>query len=441
MARSETSDRDVYFSFEERVLDNGLRVIVQSDRSAPIVAVHLMYHVGSKDETRGRTGFAHLFEHLLFQGSEHVPRDGHFRLIQDAGGTLNGSTWFDRTNYYETLPSNELDLALWLESDRMGYFKPGINQEKLDNQREVVKNERRQSYENRPYGLAFEKLLEVSYPEGHPYRHPTIGYMEDLDRASLQDVHDFFDRHYGPNNAVLVVAGDVSPSDAFARAGHWFGDIPAGPAREPVEAPSTEDRGERRAEIDDRVQVPRVYLMFHSPSFNDALFETADVLTYLLADGMSSRLQRRLVYDRQIAADVHSFTWPTEQVGMLFVVATARPGVSALDLEEAVRETLGLLVTDGVEEVELEGALNRARRGLVGQLNNVGSRADAFAQAAVLREDPAYVNEAFSRYAAVGRKAVHGLADEVLRAERLSVVHVVPAENEGFAETGEEGEA
>ena len=196
-----------------------------------------MYHVGSKDERAGRTGFAHLFEHLLFQGSEHVGHDEHFKLIQNAGGTLNGSTWFDRTNYYETLPSCHLDLALWLESDRMGFFAPSITQEKLDNQRAVVKNERLQSYENRPYGLAFETVLQLAYPEGHPYRHPTIGSMKDLDEATLENVHEFFDLYYGPNNAVLVLAGDIDPKDALARADRYFGEIPARPRPDPVAVP------------------------------------------------------------------------------------------------------------------------------------------------------------------------------------------------------------
>ena len=210
-----TTAGSVSLSIEEQQLDNGLRVILQPDPAAPLVTAHVMYHVGSKNERKGRTGFAHLFEHLLFQGSENVPREGHFKHIQDAGGTLNGTTWFDRTNYFETVPSNELDLGLWLESDRMGFFKPGITSEKLENQREVVKNERRQSYENRPYGLAFETVLDEAYPEGHPYRHPTIGYMEDIDAARLEDVHDFFDLYYGPNNATLVLAGDLDPADPF----------------------------------------------------------------------------------------------------------------------------------------------------------------------------------------------------------------------------------
>ncbi len=407
-------------------LENGLRVILHEDRSTPIVAVHLMYHVGSKDERPGRTGFAHLFEHLLFQGSENVPREGHFKYIQDAGGTLNGSTWFDRTNYFETLPAHELDLALWLESDRMGFFKPGITQEKLDNQRDVVKNERRQAYENRPYGLAFETVLAAAYPEGHPYRHPTIGYMEDIDAASLDDVHDFFDSHYGPNNAVLVVAGDIDPPEALEKVRRWFGDIPARPTPARVEVPSPLGRGEQRRTIDDQVQVPRVYLMYHSPSFNDEGFEATDVLTYLLSDGMSSRLQHSLVYERQVAADVQSFTWPTEKVGMTFVVATARPGTSAETLEGEIRGVIEAIGNDAIGTEELEGALNRARRSLVGRLNSVGSLADAFAHSAILRGDPEYVNELFDRYAAVSRDEVQGLAEELLEPERLTAVHVVP---------------
>ena len=390
-----------------------------------------MYHVGSKDERPGRTGFAHLFEHLLFQGSEHVPREGHFRYIQDAGGTLNGSTWFDRTNYFETLPASELELALWLESDRMGFFESAITQEKLDNQREVVKNERRQSYENRPYGLAFETLLSVAFPEGHPYRHPTIGYMPDLESATLDDVREFFRTYYGPNNAVLVLAGDFDPDRALERVEHWFGGIPGRKTPPAVDVPPLEDRGEGRETLRDRVQVPRVYRMYHSPSFNHPGFETADVLTFLLADGHSSRLYRDLVYRRQLAADVNAFTWPTERTGMTFLVATARPGVEAERLEEAMEETLQAWMADGVEEEDLRGAKNRARRSLIAQLNSVTDRADAFAHAATLRDEPEYVNAAFGRYAAVTADHVLDLAREIFLPERRAVVHVVPEGGDG----------
>jgi zinc protease len=426
----------VRFDFEERFLDNGLRVILHRDRSTPVVAVHLMYHVGSKNERRGRTGFAHLFEHLLFQGSGHVPKGEHFRMIQRAGGTLNGSTWFDRTNYFEVLPSNELDLALWLESDRMGFFDEAITQEKLDNQRGVVKNERRQSYENRPYGLAFETLLAHAYPEGHPYRHPTIGYMEDLDEASLEDVHAFFRSYYAPNNAVLVLAGDIDPEDALDRARAYFGEFPARPVPAPPAVHRVGDeRGERRAVLGDAVQVPRVYMLFHAPSFNDPDFEASDVLTGVLAEGKSSRLHRKLVYERQVAAEVQCFTWPLESVGMLIVVATARPGIAAADLEAEVLDVLGPVSESGASEDELTGARNRARRALVRRLNSVGDRADAFADAVILRDDPEYVNRAFDRYEAVCRDDVARVASTVLRPARRTVLHVVPegADAEGRA--------
>lgn len=420
----------VHFPFREHALENGLRVVLHEDRSTPVVAVHVMYHVGSKDERAGRTGFAHLFEHLLFQGSEHVPKGEHFRLVQNAGGTLNGSTWFDRTNYYETLPSNQLDLALWLESDRMGWFASAIDREKLDNQRGVVKNERRQSYENRPYGLAFETVLEEAYPEGHPYRHPTIGYMEDLDAADLEDVHDFFGTYYVPNNATVVVAGDVEADAALERVRRWFGEIPAGdePPRVPPPGPPLE--GERRRELPDQVQVPRVYLMYHAPAFTEPGFEASDILTNLLAGGKSSRLYRELVYERELAGEVSAFTWPTEQVGMLWVVATARAGVRAGRLEEAVREVLGDVREEGLDAEEVAGARNRARRSLVRQLNNVGDRADAFAHAAVLRDDPDYVNRAFGRYEAVDAAAAGDVAGSVLRDDNLTVVQVTPEARE-----------
>ena len=417
---------DARFPFEQRTLDNGLQVIVHPDGSAPLVATHLMYHVGSRNEPPGSRGFAHLFEHLLFQGSENVPEGEHFRRIQSAGGTLNGTTWFDRTNYYETLPSGDLDLAMWLESDRMGFFLPAITQAKLDNQRDVVKNERRQSYENRPYGLAVETMLERAYPEGHPYRHPTIGYMADLDGASLDDVRNWFECWYGPNNAVLVISGAVEPEDAFRRAEAWFGEIPARPTPDRSEVPVVLSGIPGEAVVQDRVSVPRVYMMFHAPPFPDPGFEPADVLCSLLAEGRSSRLYRALVYEQRVAADVSAFVWPSESVGMLWVVATGRPGVEAPDLEASVTEVLEQLRSSGPTEIELEGARNRARRQLVRQLDAVTRRADLLAHAAVLRGDPDYINQVFERYEQMPPDEVALSARTLLDPARRSVVHVVP---------------
>ena len=414
------------FPFEQRTLDNGLQVIVHPDASVPLVATHLMYHVGSRNEPPGSRGFAHLFEHLLFQGSENVPEGEHFSRIQSAGGTLNGTTWFDRTNYYETLPSGDLDLALWLESDRMGFFLPAITQAKLDNQRDVVKNERRQSYENRPYGLAVETMLERAYPEGHPYRHPTIGYMADLDGASLEDVRQWFESWYGPNNAVLVISGAVEPDDAFRRAERWFGEIPARPTPDRGEVPIVLNGTPGEVVVPDRVSVPRVYLMFHAPPFPDPGFEPADVLCSLLSEGRSSRLYRALVYEQRVAADVSAFVWPSECVGMLWVVATGRPGVEAGELEAAVTEVLDRLRSSGPTEVELQGARNRARRQLVRQLDSVTRRADLLAHSAVLRGDPGYINEVFERYEQMPPEEVALSARTLLDPGRRSVVHVVP---------------
>ena len=425
---------DARFPFEQRMLDNGMQVVVHPDDSAPLVATHLMYHVGSKNEPPGRRGFAHLFEHLLFQGSENVPEGEHFRRIQAAGGTLNGTTWFDRTNYYETLPSGDFDLALWLESDRMGFFLPAITQGKLDNQRDVVKNERRQSYENRPYGMAVEAMLERAYPQGHPYRHPTIGYMEDLDSASLDDVRGWFESWYGPNNAVLVISGAVDPADAFRRAERWFGEIPSRPTPDRAAVPIIEAGTPGEAIVPDRVSVPRVYLMFHAPPFPDPGFEPADVLCSLLAEGRSSRLYRALVYEQRVAADVSAFVWPSESVGMLWVVATGRPGVEAEELEAAVTDVLEQLRSSGPTDRELEGARNRARRQLVRQLDSVTRRADLLAHAAVLRGDPDYINQVFERYEEMRLDEVAQSARTLLDPARSTVVHIVPDGSRGAPE-------
>ena len=417
------------FKFVERTLANGLRVIVQEDHTTPVVSVHVMYHVGSKHERPGRTGFAHLFEHLMFQGSENVMEDAHFKYIQNAGGSLNGSTWFDRTNYFETLPSNELELGLWLESDRMGFFESAITQEKLDNQRNVVKNERLQSYENRPYGLAVETILSMVYPEGHPYRHPTIGFMEDLDAASLEDVKAFFHKFYTPDNAVLVLAGDLEAGEGFDLAHEYFGDIPRGSGALQVSAPMVPPIGQPRDRIFDRVRFPRVYIFHHVPAYGQPGFEEGDVLSYVLGQGKSSRLHHKLVYEDRIAQDVTAQVWPTEDCGICFIVATARPGVDVAELEAKILDVLNEVQRRGLEHREAEGGVNRALRNLVAELDSIGSRSDAIATAATFLDNPAYVNEVFANIAAVTPEAVVAIADEWLTEERRAVLHVLPSED------------
>ncbi len=293
------------YPIAEQTLDNGLRVVVSSDRAVPIVAVNLWYDVGSRHEPAGLTGFAHLFEHLMFQGSRNVASGQHFSLLETAGASLNASTFFDRTNYFESLPSGGLDLALWLEADRMGYLLDAVNQENLDNQRDVVKEEKRQSYDNRPYGDSYERLVKLAFPEGHPYAHMTIGSMADLDAASVEDVHAFFRAYYGPNNAVLTIVGDVSEEDAFDAAKRYFGHLPAIP--QPPEAPDGTIGPLTEVLRDDVVSdVPSdlITMMFRLPVDGTPELDAAGLALDILAAGQSGRLNRRLVRDeRRAAAD------------------------------------------------------------------------------------------------------------------------------------------
>ena len=278
-------------------LSNGLQVTLSRDNTAPIVAVNLWYHVGSANERAGRTGFAHLFEHMLFQGSEHVGANEHFELVQRAGGTLNGSTWLERTNYFETVPSNQLELALWLEADRMGALLPAMTQTKLDTQRDVVKNERRWSVDNQPYGTWWEKLPALAFPQSHPFHHSLIGSMEDLSEASLEDVEQFFRTFYTPDNAVLSVAGDFDSLQARELVDKYFGPIPKGagkPALENMEVPAK--FGETlRLVVEDDVSLPRLYLAFRSPVFGSDGYYAASVARAVLGMRQGSRLYRSLV--------------------------------------------------------------------------------------------------------------------------------------------------
>ncbi|HEX7490420.1 MAG TPA: pitrilysin family protein, partial [Candidatus Limnocylindrales bacterium] len=297
-------------SFSDERLANGLRLIVSEDHLAPVAAVCIWYNVGSKNEVPGKTGFAHLFEHVMFQGSGHVAKAEHMALVQGAGGTMNGTTWLDRTNYFETMPSHQLELAIWLEADRMGTLLSALSQENLDNQRAVVKNEKRSSYDNRPYGAWFHKLQEHIFPPEHPYHHSTIGSMEDLDAASLEDVADFFRTYYAPNNAVLAVVGDVDAAQVRVWVEKYFGQIPANPDIPPLgdmRLPANLG-AESREVVEDRVPLPRHFFGFRAPVIGDPAFDAMEVASQILAGGKGSRLYTRLIRDEQIAQDVSFFS-------------------------------------------------------------------------------------------------------------------------------------
>jgi predicted Zn-dependent peptidase len=413
-------------AFERHTLDNGLRVVLHRESSLPLAAVNLWYHVGSKNERPGRTGFAHIFEHMLFQGSEHVATHDHFRYVQQVGGVANGSTWFDRTNYYETVPAHQLDLALWLESDRMGFFLPALTQQNLDTQREVVLNERRQRVENQPYGLAGERLHELLYPEGHPYHWPVIGYSGDIAAATLEDVRAFFRTYYTPNNSVLTLAGDFAPREALARIEAWFGEIPPGPPVPPVAAPLPPLGGERRAVLPDNVLLPRVYIAYRAPAFGERLWYAADLLGGVLAGGKSSPLYRELVYERQIAQDVGTSVGPYECAGTFILVATARPGVELGLLEESLLRAVARATAEPPDPADLERARNRMLTDIYSSLQKLESLADLYSQYTTYFDDPGAVAAEAGRYLEITAQDIMDYAAGWCPEAERVVLSVVP---------------
>ena len=417
-------------AWEKQTLDNGLDVIVHEDHGCPIVAVNLWYHVGSKDEQPGRTGFAHLFEHLMFEGSAHLDR-GYFHPLQEAGGTLNGSTSTDRTNYWEVVPPGVLERALWMESDRMGYLLPALTQEKFETQREVVLNERRQNYENRPYGLVPMALMAALHPPAHPYHWTTIGDPDDLRAAGLDDVKAFFATWYHPANASLAIAGDVRAADAFAAARRHFEEIPAGPAPRPPAVPDEpEPDGERRLLLVDRVEMPRLYLAWRTPPLFAAGDAELDLLAEVLSDGKASRLQRRLVREGRIATDVTAGQSSRELTGGFFIAATAAPGHTLAELEAAISAELDALAADGPSAVELERARTSADADFVYRTQTVGGfggRSDQLNLYNVLTGDPGFGPTDRGRYAAVDAAALGRAAARWLRRDQRIALSVVPA--------------
>ena len=410
-------------------LANGLDVLVHEDHDCPIVAVNVWYHVGSKNEKPGRTGFAHLFEHLMFEGSEHHDK-GYFHPLQEAGGTLNGSTNADRTNYWEVVPTNALELALWMESDRMGYLLPALTDQKFQNQRDVVLNERRQNYENRPYGFAGMAMVKALYPPDHPYHWLTIGEAADLRATELADVRAFFQTYYRPRNASLALAGDIDTDRAIALVEDYFGGIDAGDPPPPVEAAApVPPETEVRLVLEDRVELPRLYLAWHSAGlFADGDAEM-DLIAEILAGSKTSRLYRALVYDQRIATEIAASQNSREIGGFFQIVATAAPGRSLEELEAAIARELAGFIAAGPTATEMERCLAQSESHFIYRLQTVGGfggKSDQLNAYNVFLGDPDYFDQDLDRYRQASPANLRDAAARALQAAHRITLSVVP---------------
>jgi zinc protease len=415
--------------YTKHTLPNGLDVLIHEDHSVPIVAVNLWYHVGSKNETPGRTGFAHLFEHLMFEGSQHYDR-GYFHPLQEAGASLNGSTNADRTNYWEVVPTNALDLALWMESDRMGYLLPALTDAKFANQREVVLNERRQNYENRPYGLAGMAIVAALYPADHPYHWLTIGESDDIRAAHIDDVRAFFQRYYHPRNASLAVAGDIDAERGLALASRYFEEIPGGVKPERVSVPSPALRAEDvRLVLEDRVELPRLYLAWHAPALFAEGDAELDLIAEVLSSGKTSRLYRALVYEQRIATEVAASQNSREAGSFFQVVATAAPGRTLIEVERAIAREMGSLVEKGPTDIELERCLAQAEAHFLFRLQTVGGfggKSDQLNAYNTFLGDPGYFDRDLERYRSATPAGLRDAASRHLTSRGRVMLSVVP---------------
>ncbi len=357
--------------YEKFILSNGLEVVLYPNNSFPTVSVNIWYKVGSANEKPNKTGFAHLFEHMMFQGSQNIEKEMHFKYVQEAGGNLNGSTSMDRTNYYESLPPDSLELALWLESDRMGFLLPALTQEKLNNQKDVVMNERRQNYDNRPYGLAWELLFSNLFPVEHPYHWPTIGWMEDIERFELQDVKDFFRNYYSPNNASLVIGGNFNSVEAKKLVKKYFDNIESGKKLEEINTDSIELNETKKVVHKDNVQISRIYFAWHSDKAYSEDDAALDILADILAGSKNSRLYKNLVHDLQIAQDVSAFQYSAKYNGVLFLIVSVKHEIELSIIREKVFETINELIKSGVNEKEVVRAVNGYKSSFIYSLQNL----------------------------------------------------------------------
>ena len=415
--------------YSQFTLPNGLRVILHEDHSVPLITVNVWYHVGSARERPGRTGFAHLFEHLMFMGSGHVKPGEFDQWLEAAGGDNNGSTNNDRTNYWINVPSNALELALFLESDRMGYLLDTMTPQTVDAQRDVVKNERRQSYENRPYGQADIALTEMLYPEGHPYHWPVIGYMPDLTAASYDDVVAFFRKYYSPANARLVIAGDVDAANARKLAEKWFSDVKAGPQVEPMTIPGVALTSVQKKTMTDKVQLPRLTLAWLTPPALAPGDATLDVVGDVLAGGKNSRLYKRLVYDLQIAQSVVAGQNSQTLSSYFIVQATPRPGHTVEELQKVIDEEIGKLQNEPPSQHELDRSVNQIEASFYNRMERVGGfggKGDQLNGYYTATGDPDWFNEDLARYRALSVSDVQAAAAQFLPRDRRVELTVTP---------------
>ena len=418
--------------YESYTLDNGLTVILAEDRDLPIVNVNVWYHVGSKDEPQGRSGFAHLFEHLMFQGSENSPGE-YFERLQEVGARVNGTTNTDRTNYYEGVPAEHLPLALWLEADRMGWLLGVLDIEKLDNQREVVKNERRQRYENPPYGEVWVDMMESLYPEGHPYRHPTIGSMEDLSAASLDDVTDWFKAWYGPNNASISIVGDFDTAQAKELVEKYFGPIPQGPEPEVTTAePVVLSETQVIRQVEEGVPFEKVWIAWHSPALMEEGDADLDVLSSALSSGKDSRLHRRLVHELQIAKSVDAYQISRHLAGVYMIEATASAGHTTDELVAEIDAVLSAVTEEGLTEEEVVNAQTQYEVGFYNRMRTVAQIGDSLNSYFFHTGEPDYFQKDLDRFLQVTPESATQWKTTVMGGNRIEI-HVRPPTAEELA--------
>ncbi|MDX1701152.1 MAG: pitrilysin family protein [Melioribacteraceae bacterium] len=415
----------IKIDYEKFSLENGLEVVLYQNKSFPTVAVNLWYMVGSANEDPNKTGFAHLFEHMMFQGSLNVPKEMHFKYIQEAGGTLNGSTSIDRTNYYETLPSDSLELALWLESDRMGYLLPALTEEKLENQKDVVMNERRQNYDNQPYGLAWELLFSNLFPNDHPYHWPTIGWMEDIKNFNIEDVKKFFLDYYTPNNASLVIAGNFDPNKAKYLAEKYFAPIENNVKVKQLITEKIRLNESRKIVHEDNVQLTKLYLGWHSDKAYGKDDAALDILSDILAGSKSSRLYKYLVHELEIAQDVSAFQYSGKYNGIFFIILTLKPNSDIDNARLAIFKVIEELFEMGISESELSRAKNVYKSSYIYSLQNLDNMANQINNYNCFFNEPDSFDYDVSRYTRLTKADIDQSARKYLK-EHYIELDIVP---------------